>query len=564
MNSNKCSNCELDKYLGEDKCIFHCDKTQKNGWIVSNYDIDRDSPESKKTKWNDKKVQEFWREFNFYATDYTVFKEFKFPIYWKTQYSHVSILENSSSEVKFESCTFLDYFYLDNNIQDKNNVKKSTSKKYRIEQKNNSIPQLIEIEESNQNYLKLSFLRSTFHSLLHLKSLSLESLFLLDNKHKHNNIELYNLVITNNSEICRSENINQLFISEMNHREKFEIWNNELNNISLEVGTYANLQIRMNKVKEFSLWDLNLQKMKIQKQNIDYSLNNIKLNNLEFEEDSRILFENISCKNFELKKLSQDSKFIQFDHVEVENELTFSQNEFKNTYFNDFNISTATKTIVKTSFIDSHLNSIQWGKISEISASKDIFRQLKFVNDSQANYINANSFYVMEMNAHEKELKKKLWVSNFWQDKLIFFLGKKISNHSQSWFLPLLWILLSSLVFYAIAFLFKIDDFEISSQKSLWVTVSALSSIIIGRIIYEFGILKKKNLYIFIHIVPIITFIVIIMFCHLGSMDDFVKFMGLKPPEEFESVLIWWLINKIVTGFLAYHFVIALRRQTKR
>jgi len=56
VGKNKCSHdkCQLDVYDGE-KCIFHCEKTKDNGWIID------EKASSVESRWNLKKVEEFWR-----------------------------------------------------------------------------------------------------------------------------------------------------------------------------------------------------------------------------------------------------------------------------------------------------------------------------------------------------------------------------------------------------------------------------------------------------------------------------------------------------------------------
>ena len=103
-----CESCTRKVYENGTKCIFHCDKNQKNGWIVH----DSNTHESKKTKWDRYKVQEFWETFksDINKEEMTKVEDFKIPIYWVRQYQHVDILYNS---IEFRKCTFLDYFFLE-------------------------------------------------------------------------------------------------------------------------------------------------------------------------------------------------------------------------------------------------------------------------------------------------------------------------------------------------------------------------------------------------------------------------------------------------------------------
>jgi len=241
-------------------------------------------------------------------------------------------------------------------------------------------------------------------------------------------------------------------------------------------------------------------------------IKNFQLSSVDFLEDTKVLFEHIKCKNLDMENISQDAKQIQLYYIEVLKEFTLEKVDFKNTYFNDFDISKAKKVISKTSFIDAHLNDINWGDISSIDANQSTFRQLKFVNDSQGSYIEANDFYMMEMTKYKESLKDKDGVS---QERFIFWLSKYISNFGQNWMIPLALIFLSNILFHYIAR------------------------------IHQFCILKIENL--------------------KCTIDSFVIFVGFKlPKEEFCGVLEWWLINKIVVGILFYYLIIALKRKTKR
>ncbi len=293
-------------------------------------------------------------------------------------------------------------------------------------------------------------------------------------------------------------------------------------------------------------------------------LHNLKLYNVDFLENSKILFENLKMNSFNIEKISQDAKFIQFHHIDILENFISDRVEFKNTYFNDFNIAEASKKIEKTSFLDSHLNSVKWGKIFQIQASQDIFRQLKFVNDNQGNHIEANLFYTMEMEKYKNDiLDNKGWFSNWWQEKLIFLFGRKLSNFGQSWFLPFLWILISNLSLYVYIHLAK--DVNINFLISFLILI--YSWIFIGRLPHALLFEKEMNFYTMQHISIILALSLIIYLFKFGSLNDLAIFMNIKMPSEdsiYTDFLHIWLINKFITGFIVYHFIIALRRQTRR
>lgn len=49
--------------------------------------------------------------------------------------------------------------------------------------------------------------------------------------------------------------------------------------------------------------------------------------------------------------------------------------------------------------------------------------------------------------------------------------------------------------------------------------------------------------------------------------DNFGLFLNPFVRQEaniFKEFYTWWLLHKVISGFVIYHFIIALRRQTKR
>jgi len=164
----------------------------------------------------------------------------------------------------------------------------------------------------------------------------------------------------------------------------------------------------------------------------------LEINNLDCHEGSKVLFENLALDKLFFIKISQDVKYMQFNNVWLEEKFLCEKVEFKNTYFNDFNIENAKKFISKTSFIDAHLNDVNWGDVSSISANEATFRQLKFVNDSQGSHLIANQFYAMEMRKYQEEFKGNC------QARLVLWLNKVISNFGQSYIQPF-WLIVITL-----------------------------------------------------------------------------------------------------------------------
>lgn len=529
--------CEHTIYENN-KCIFHCDKTLENGWLSNEND--------KYNKYNDK-IKLFWEEFikchkkniNRYFSDFHFSDKFIIPFY------HTNLIEGSTlvdirelNDLKFHGAIFVDDFIL----------------------------------KDGNKLTKLSFSQCSFKKECYLNNMNLNYLFII-----HNNFsERFTIQDTsiNNGEIMDLKSISSEHISinlvDIKVINKLEIWQFDDKNIKLEISD-SNFQ-------ELELKELNLDTIKFTYKNkfinklklIDINTNNLHFDNTDFETDSKILFENIECKEFNLSQLSQDSKYIQFNHIKILDCFDINKIEFKNTYFNDVSIVHAKKIINKVSFVDSHLNSLEWGNINEIKAKRDIFRELKYIYDEQKSFIDANNFFAMEMESYKKELSNKPLFSNFWQEKIIFFVTKKISNFSQSWFLPLLWIFIINISFYI---LMKISNINFDTFKASFSLVIVISFFIITKLISEISKNiknEKVNFYTFQHIFIIVSMLSIIDFFNFGSINDVMWFSNIQSYKDFielsndKDVFQVWATHKILLGFLIYHFVISLRRQTKR
>ncbi|TLS71576.1 hypothetical protein FE246_08160 [Aliarcobacter thereius] len=527
-NKAKCSHqfCTYEIYENN-KCIFHCEKTIQNGWITENSD--------KYSKINDK-IEKFWQIFIEENTNLSTKSDIIIPFY------HTKLVESGElvdirniEELKFRNCTFADDFNLLGN-----------NKKHKLKN-------LIIVNAISLKWFFIRDLHLEYFSLLNISFQQNPSFQSLEIK---NGAELMDLKSLNNSEI--SINLNNI---ESSYKE-FEIWKINDNNIKLnfEGCKFDYLYIHEINCKNIKINYSNFNKLKIE----ETRTINLKFKNVDFNENSKILFERINCGNLILDKVSQESKYIQFNHIKINYKFMLRKIELHNSYFNELDISESEKIIDKSSFTDSKLSNILWGNISQIKAGRDFFRELKSVYDENHNYLEANNFYTIEMKKYKEELfkKEKNKLFNNFQDKLIFWLGEKISDFSQSWVLALLWIFILNFT------LFNLQ--EISSSNFVIEKVSIflmilISCWIIGRFIFELN--EKSNLYIFQHIFILIGLIIftiifsnienVLQFSHIQSYTDYQKF-------NKNSIFILWIIHKMMLSFLVYHFVISLKKQTRR
>lgn len=534
--------CREDAYENG-LCIFHCPKDINNDWIDKSYatfdDVTSEN-ENKKIKWNKRKVKTFWSEFTRHLGDIQE-KEinitgFVFPIYWITQYQHQNIFKAlSKKKILFDQCEFLDYFYL-------------------------------EMNDELINWAPLVFRSCKFQDRVQISAKEFQQYVAILYCELHGDITIRGH-FKDDFEIANIESDKRLFFNGCVFDEEAKISSVKQDKfcVTIEGGEYHNLVIRNNHIDSLYIAESKFHKLKIFEQEVK----KLTFENNDFEEDSRILFENIVTDFFYMTQLTQDSKFIRMDHITVKEELLLSKNEFKNTYFNDFNIEDCKiAKIEKTSFIDAHLNSFKWGNISRLDASKDMFRQLKFVNDKQGNIIEANNFYVMEMKKHNDELKEKFahkpWI--FWQDKLIFWINENISDFSRSWFLPLVWF-----VMIGVLFVFGIQVYD-HGLKSIYFKNIFYPSLVVGIISSIIGLLlselfhKRKRLVI-VYSFEIFTVIMFLYYGYLSGFNpfnEFADFMNPKIQDQYKPYSFFWFLHKALIGFIIYHFVVALRRQTTR
>lgn len=77
-------------------------------------------------------------------------------------------------------------------------------------------------------------------------------------------------------------------------------------------------------------------------------------------------------------------------------------------------------------------------------SNRETFRIIKSSFDKIHNYIEANKYFVYEMQKYKKELQG----TNKTQEKLILFLNEKLSNYGQSYIRPMLYMVATSIIYY--------------------------------------------------------------------------------------------------------------------
>ncbi len=288
------------------------------------------------------------------------------------------------------------------------------------------------------------------------------------------------------------------------------------------------------------------------------------LSNLDLKEYSTLLFEDLNVTNFFIEKLSQDSRYLQFNNMMISNNINFKKIEFKNTYFNDLKVNKIKNDfkIEKTSFLGANFNSVSWGDLSNIEASRDTFRELKYVHDQQKDYINADLFYVEEMKRHKNDLtQEKQDGNNNLQDRFMFEINEQLSDYGNNWILSALWYVCVSIAF--ILSIKVIESLNIDTTTILTL-VNSFSNIFFPLVLIIAFIALSKNRLIFT--LGILTFIYLIhaYIYNYHALNEFADFINLKFNNKYKDISFIWFLHKLITGFIIYHFIVALRRKTKR
>lgn len=239
-----------------------------------------------------------------------------------------------------------------------------------------------------------------------------------------------------------------------------------------------------------------------------------------FYKKSYIDFNNCEIKSIKIENLQNYSNFVKFTNIKILENLTLRNSNLTKIEFHNLNLTECKTEIENVSFIGHSgftiFNNVKWGK--NIKGNRDTFRQLKYVNDKQGNIIEANKFYSIEMKKYKEDLKEESCKTHC-QDKIVFFINEKVSNFSQSWLRPLIWFFIVGLFFFLLSYIDKINS----------VTYTNISLKNIGY-----------------------------------NINEFFKFINPFKTVNNNDFSVWWLLNKILSVYIIYQFIVSLRKQTRR
>lgn len=341
--------------------------------------------------------------------------------------------------------------------------------------------------------------------------------------------------------------------------------------IYLQGTTKVNLRLNSQNIKKFEIKYLTENNSKNQM---------IKLGNCRIKDELLIEYSQINF-DFKIDNTIEGKKELDITTYEtIFNNQFFIINAsiktsyaFINTVFNDI-VSFKNTTFIILNLNDALFNldkTIDFSNVKIINKEKtprDTFRKIKFFFEKENNKIEANKYHSHEMKARKKELSINKKEKYNFKDKLIFYTNDLISEHGLNWPLTIYWIfyfglsfstilyandksnIILSLIVLPITFYFILiynstQELE-SKQKSIYKYSIYGSGIIIPLLIYFdiYGIDFR----------PLLKFFNILDFKVLDKNE--LMIMNINELKKF--------ISKIVMGYLIYHLITSLRKDTRR
>jgi uncharacterized protein YjbI with pentapeptide repeats len=231
-------------------------------------------------------------------------------------------------------------------------------------------------------------------------------------------------------------------------------------------------------------------------------------------------------KKFAIKKSIFDD-FVGFESCEFG-----AENENGTEYISTFTYATFLSfvnfrnTTFKSGLDIEHINLKEYpnflnASLTPTNTNRETFRIIKHSFDKIGNQLEANKFFVYEMNKYKAELK----YSKLSQQKIIFYLNKYSSDFGNNYLWPIGWI-------FAFAFLFY--GLQIGHKNNLLYKIYEPTNQIIAAISGFFNNGAKAVL-------------------------PFSKFLEVNKGMEFVSLIFY-----IIFGILIWQTIVAVKRHTKR
>jgi len=284
----------------------------------------------------------------------------------------------------------------------------------------------------------------------------------------------------------------------------------------------------------------------------DLKIVNQNFQNLFLFENCRV-YEDATFQNIIFKGTSsfidtifdKNIKFIhsKFESLALFNNLKFNKLYLDNTFFKD-----------ETSFLNMKNEDGEKLTSSNI-ANRETARIIKYSFEKQANIIESNKFYALEMDKEEESL---FWKENP-KDKLIFKAHKIFSNHSQDWLLTLNWIIIFGFISALLSFFLMQND----DAKYIHFTIPIISLLLVFLGYFSLLILKI-NVTVF-QTLPFLMYSLYISLTNDIFLNHFATtFNPFFIMKNGANITFPELLIKLIIAYLIYQFIISIRQNTRR
>lgn len=252
------------------------------------------------------------------------------------------------------------------------------------------------------------------------------------------------------------------------------------------------------------------------------------LQNSEFLEGSEFYVKNCSIANFWMSSLLIFNNILELTWLTGLKKLIIVNTDLSNFVFSNIDLLNSIVELSSINIISNGksviLNTVLWPDSDNFKSTRDIYRQLKFVNEQQGNIIESNKFYSLEMKSYHEYISSKNRRKKYILDRFIFWLNKHISNYQQNWLKPLIILLFTALI------TFLPQNFQ---------GLSTFIRELVCNSKFEFYILERGFNEFIYHLNPFSTSL----------------------PDKFPAL---WLLYKVSSFIILYQFIVALRRNTRR
>lgn len=440
MTACSIDDCELDTYEGDDKCILHCRKADysvdfhKTGFLrlfytelinyvvefVFSYKDETDQINKNALKehleHNDSDSEQEITEFAKNST--IVLTEIFFPCRDnRDNFDYIRLLKKLGA-IHFSYCEFTSYgldltdvetFYQDCVFHQNWHIYNA--------------PILGNV--NNVIYQQCSFNESVTVSPDGDERYEITN-SLFNNCEFKNKLEFYsvdfNSPVFNNSDNMPT-GINEFNISDCTFKDKFILNNCNIGNYISEDNVYnSKFEFKNNKVQQFNVTNTNHVKL----------VDTYKTIFIKFRIHKSIFEDFVGLENCEFGENGEFS----VEYIATFMYATFlSFVNFRNTVFHNGLDIENINLKESPNFLNANINPKY--------TNRETFRIIKNSFDKIGNHIEANKYYVCEM----KKYKEKLLKTNNTQEKIIIYLNEKISDFGQSYIKPVIWIVLSAIVY---------------------------------------------------------------------------------------------------------------------